>query len=256
MSSNYFVQIWLYFLFLGKTAVDFVLGLEFNFLQNHLKSFSLRKYVNHLVLFNFSYLNRPLVSKTFDISSGAPQSRSFLPLADQREVAKMVDVPGVGRASHLRTGDIWVIYNDSSQILVQSSTTSVVYVSQDGKQEKYARKFVFEVLYPHTVLLARRAIVKTIESVSWISLISKYYQIKVIFYLFYPFILKIGPNNTVRKALCLIACFLASLATSAEAEATATRRATAWNKQRFMFCLLAFLHCLFEAAGAVLMALV
>jgi len=48
----------------------------------------------------------------------------------------MVDVPGVGRASHLRTGDIWVIYNDSSQILVQSSTTSVVYVSQDGKQEK------------------------------------------------------------------------------------------------------------------------
>ena len=48
----------------------------------------------------------------------------------------MVEVPGVGRASHLRTGDIWVIYNDNSQILVQSATTSVVYVSRDGFQEK------------------------------------------------------------------------------------------------------------------------
>lgn len=68
---------------------------------------------------------------------GAPPHRQFLPLADQREVAKVVDVPGVGRASHLRTGDIWVIYQDNSQILVQSSTTSVIYAGQDGVQEKY-----------------------------------------------------------------------------------------------------------------------
>ncbi|CAK8697491.1 unnamed protein product [Clavelina lepadiformis] len=61
------------------------------------------------------------------------------PLADQQKIAKAVEVPGIGRASHLTTGDIWVVYNDKSQILVQSSTTSVVYADPDGVQEKFGQ---------------------------------------------------------------------------------------------------------------------
>uniref|UniRef100_H2Z6T2 Serine/threonine-protein kinase PLK4 n=1 Tax=Ciona savignyi TaxID=51511 RepID=H2Z6T2_CIOSA len=64
---------------------------------------------------------------------------TFAPLADIDQISKSLDVPGVGRASHLCTGDIWVVYQDGSQILMQSATTTVVYANSSGRKEKFGQ---------------------------------------------------------------------------------------------------------------------
>nr|XP_018670432.1 serine/threonine-protein kinase PLK4-like isoform X1 [Ciona intestinalis] len=63
----------------------------------------------------------------------------FTPLADSNQVSKTLEVPGVGRASHLCTGDIWVMYNDRSQILMQSATTTVLYSHPSGRRERFGQ---------------------------------------------------------------------------------------------------------------------
>jgi len=76
-----------------------------------------------------------IIQIAFSASRASP-AVGVAPLADEKQITKSVVIADVGRAAHLCTGDIWVVYNDQSQILVQSSTTTVVYVSPDGRREK------------------------------------------------------------------------------------------------------------------------
>lgn len=53
-------------------------------------------------------------------------------------VTKSVFVQGVGWASQLSTGEVWVQYNDGSQMIVQSSVTSIKYTDSRGTVTRYS----------------------------------------------------------------------------------------------------------------------
>ncbi|XP_039263219.2 serine/threonine-protein kinase PLK4-like isoform X2 [Styela clava] len=69
----------------------------------------------------------------------AHRQLSFVPLANENDVVKSVNIPNIGFASHLRSGDIWVQYHDQSQIMVQSSANKVLYSHPNGKVERFGQ---------------------------------------------------------------------------------------------------------------------
>ncbi|XP_068701948.1 serine/threonine-protein kinase PLK4-like [Montipora foliosa] len=67
--------------------------------------------------------------------SGAQQGALSSPSS---HVIKSVFVQGVGWASQLSTGEVWVQYNDGSQMVVQSSVTSIKYTDSCGTMTRYS----------------------------------------------------------------------------------------------------------------------
>lgn len=53
------------------------------------------------------------------------------------QVIKSVFVQGVGWASQLFSGEVWVQYNDGSQMIIQSSVTSIKYTDSSGMITRY-----------------------------------------------------------------------------------------------------------------------
>lgn len=54
------------------------------------------------------------------------------------QVIKSVFVQGVGWASQLSSGEVWVQYNDGSQMIIQSSVTSIKYTDSNGTITRYS----------------------------------------------------------------------------------------------------------------------
>uniref|UniRef100_UPI00398F5A9F serine/threonine-protein kinase PLK4 isoform X2 n=1 Tax=Pristiophorus japonicus TaxID=55135 RepID=UPI00398F5A9F len=55
------------------------------------------------------------------------------------QVLKSVFVPNVGWASQLISGEVWVQFNDGSQLLVQAGVASVVYTAPQGQAVRYGQ---------------------------------------------------------------------------------------------------------------------
>ncbi|KAM9786807.1 serine/threonine-protein kinase PLK4 [Syngnathus typhle] len=53
------------------------------------------------------------------------------------KVVKSIFVPNVGWASQLTSGEVWVQFNDGSQLLVQDGDSSIKYTSPDGRVTRY-----------------------------------------------------------------------------------------------------------------------
>uniref|UniRef100_A0A3Q3WSZ3 Serine/threonine-protein kinase PLK4 n=1 Tax=Mola mola TaxID=94237 RepID=A0A3Q3WSZ3_MOLML len=53
------------------------------------------------------------------------------------KVIKSIFVPSVGWASQLTSGEVWVQFNDGSQLVVQAGVSCITYTSPDGKITKY-----------------------------------------------------------------------------------------------------------------------
>ncbi|XP_071951441.1 serine/threonine-protein kinase PLK4-like [Antedon mediterranea] len=60
-------------------------------------------------------------------------------IMSQNNVSKSVFVPNVGWASQMSSGEIWVQYNDGSQIIVKSATTTVKYIDVNGKLSRFGQ---------------------------------------------------------------------------------------------------------------------
>ncbi|XP_072110839.1 serine/threonine-protein kinase PLK4 [Mobula birostris] len=55
------------------------------------------------------------------------------------QVLKSVFVPNVGWASQLNNGEVWVQFNDGSQLLVQAGVATVIYTSPQGQSISYGQ---------------------------------------------------------------------------------------------------------------------
>ncbi|XP_072313988.1 serine/threonine-protein kinase PLK4 [Eucyclogobius newberryi] len=53
------------------------------------------------------------------------------------KVVKSIFVPNVGWASQLTSGEVWVQFNDGSQLVVQAGVSCISYTSPDGRVTKY-----------------------------------------------------------------------------------------------------------------------
>ncbi|XP_035274248.1 serine/threonine-protein kinase PLK4 isoform X2 [Anguilla anguilla] len=53
------------------------------------------------------------------------------------KVLKSVFVPNIGWASQLTSGEVWVQFNDGSQLVVQAGVSSIIYTSPDGRTTSY-----------------------------------------------------------------------------------------------------------------------
>ncbi|XP_048851922.1 serine/threonine-protein kinase PLK4 [Brienomyrus brachyistius] len=69
-------------------------------------------------------------------SASLAKSRS-LPSANAGNVLKSVFVPNVGWASQLTSGEVWVQFNDGSQLTVQAGVSSISYTSPEGHTTRY-----------------------------------------------------------------------------------------------------------------------
>ncbi|ESP02150.1 hypothetical protein LOTGIDRAFT_111267 [Lottia gigantea] len=65
----------------------------------------------------------------------------------RQEVVRQMFVPNIGWAAQHGNGEIWVKFNDGSQLSVKSSATTVTYIDQHGKLYKYQKSD----LLPETV---------------------------------------------------------------------------------------------------------
>ncbi|KAJ7392984.1 Serine/threonine-protein kinase plk4 [Desmophyllum pertusum] len=65
-------------------------------------------------------------------------SRQGSTVSPSSQVIKSVFVQGVGWASQLSTGEVWVQYNDGSQMVIQSSVTSIKYTDSQGTITRYS----------------------------------------------------------------------------------------------------------------------
>ncbi|XP_066286299.1 serine/threonine-protein kinase PLK4-like [Branchiostoma lanceolatum] len=70
-----------------------------------------------------------------DANSEKRHLAAGLPSASQ--VVKSTIVQDVGRASQLTSGDIWVQYQDGTQLVVMATSTTVKYVDSSGKLHRY-----------------------------------------------------------------------------------------------------------------------
>jgi len=59
-------------------------------------------------------------------------------LSPSSQVVKSVFVQGIGWASQLSSGEVWIQYNDGSQMVVQSSVTSIKYTDSSGTVTRYS----------------------------------------------------------------------------------------------------------------------
>uniref|UniRef100_A0A3P8UHM1 Serine/threonine-protein kinase PLK4 n=1 Tax=Cynoglossus semilaevis TaxID=244447 RepID=A0A3P8UHM1_CYNSE len=77
------------------------------------------------------------------------------------KVVKSIFVPNVGWASQLTSGEVWVQFNDGSQLVVQAGVSCITYTSPEGKITRYKEneklpEHVKEKLHCLSTILARR----------------------------------------------------------------------------------------------------
>uniref|UniRef100_A0A8C7CIE5 Serine/threonine-protein kinase PLK4 n=1 Tax=Oncorhynchus kisutch TaxID=8019 RepID=A0A8C7CIE5_ONCKI len=58
-------------------------------------------------------------------------------LTDTGKVLKSVFVPNIGWASQLTSGEVWVQFNDGSQLVVQAGVSCIAYTSPEGRTTRY-----------------------------------------------------------------------------------------------------------------------
>ncbi|KAK5857391.1 hypothetical protein PBY51_010641 [Eleginops maclovinus] len=56
---------------------------------------------------------------------------------DTGKVVKSIFVPNVGWASQLTSGEVWVQFNDGSQLVVQAGVSCITYTSPEGRVTRY-----------------------------------------------------------------------------------------------------------------------
>ncbi|KAL4613229.1 serine/threonine-protein kinase PLK4 [Arapaima gigas] len=83
-----------------------------------------------------SYNGSDYTSGTLTKSS-TPLSASQESSAIAGKVLKSVFVPKIGWASQLTNGEVWVQFNDGSQLVVQAGGTSIHYISPEGHTSRY-----------------------------------------------------------------------------------------------------------------------
>ncbi|KAM8833250.1 serine/threonine-protein kinase PLK4 isoform 1-T1 [Synchiropus picturatus] len=72
-----------------------------------------------------------------DFTSASLGKRSSPLRKDTGKVVKSIFVPNVGWASQLTSGEVWVQFNDGSQLVVQAGVSCITYTSPDGRVTRY-----------------------------------------------------------------------------------------------------------------------
>ncbi|KAI1887396.1 hypothetical protein AGOR_G00189870 [Albula goreensis] len=67
----------------------------------------------------------------------SPTSSKKEHVANTGKVLKSVFVPNIGWASQLTSGEVWVQFNDGSQLVVQAGVSSIIYTSPEGRTTSY-----------------------------------------------------------------------------------------------------------------------
>ncbi|XP_048387597.1 serine/threonine-protein kinase PLK4 isoform X2 [Stegostoma tigrinum] len=78
------------------------------------------------------------LTTTSEKNKSAPSTQTVVS-PSPGQVLKSVFVPNVGWASQLISGEVWVQFNDGSQLLVQAGVASVVYTSPQGQAVRYGQ---------------------------------------------------------------------------------------------------------------------
>uniref|UniRef100_A0A8C1FVM8 Serine/threonine-protein kinase PLK4 n=1 Tax=Cyprinus carpio TaxID=7962 RepID=A0A8C1FVM8_CYPCA len=73
-----------------------------------------------------------------DVAKGSsPQSGKDERTVNSGKVLKSIFVPNIGWASQLTTGEVWVQFNDGSQLMVQVGVSCITFTSPDGHITRY-----------------------------------------------------------------------------------------------------------------------
>uniref|UniRef100_A0A8C9Z1D9 Serine/threonine-protein kinase PLK4 n=1 Tax=Sander lucioperca TaxID=283035 RepID=A0A8C9Z1D9_SANLU len=67
----------------------------------------------------------------------ASLSKKSSPVQNTGKVVKSIFVPNVGWASQLTSGEVWVQFNDGSQLVVQAGVSCITYTSPEGRITRY-----------------------------------------------------------------------------------------------------------------------
>uniref|UniRef100_A0A3B4A7Z4 Serine/threonine-protein kinase PLK4 n=1 Tax=Periophthalmus magnuspinnatus TaxID=409849 RepID=A0A3B4A7Z4_9GOBI len=72
-----------------------------------------------------------------DFTTASVNKKHSLPQQNTGKVVKSIFVPNVGWASQLTSGEVWVQFNDGSQLVVQAGVSCISYTSPEGRVTKY-----------------------------------------------------------------------------------------------------------------------
>uniref|UniRef100_UPI0037E8BA8B serine/threonine-protein kinase PLK4 n=1 Tax=Semicossyphus pulcher TaxID=241346 RepID=UPI0037E8BA8B len=67
----------------------------------------------------------------------ASLTKKSSPVQNTGKVVKSIFVPNVGWASQLTSGEVWVQFNDGSQLVVQAGVSCITYTSPEGRITRY-----------------------------------------------------------------------------------------------------------------------
>ncbi|KAK3776149.1 hypothetical protein RRG08_017084 [Elysia crispata] len=81
----------------------------------------------------------PQLRHSLDISASSHYSDSSAPSSSGAgDVVRQLFVPYTGWASLHATGAVWILYNDGTQVGIKSTEPAMIYVDQDGKENRYS----------------------------------------------------------------------------------------------------------------------
>uniref|UniRef100_A0A665WNZ8 Serine/threonine-protein kinase PLK4 n=1 Tax=Echeneis naucrates TaxID=173247 RepID=A0A665WNZ8_ECHNA len=100
---------------------------------------SFADFVSECLLF---YLHFQMISYDGSDFTTASVSKKSSPVRQELvqssgKVVKSIFVPNVGWASQLTSGEVWVQFNDGSQLVVQAGVSCITYTSPEGKITRY-----------------------------------------------------------------------------------------------------------------------
>lgn len=72
-----------------------------------------------------------------DLTTASLSKRTSPLRQDTGKVVKSIFVPNVGWASQLTSGEVWVQFNDGSQLVVQAGVSCITYTSPEGRITRY-----------------------------------------------------------------------------------------------------------------------
>uniref|UniRef100_A0AAV2JGK7 Serine/threonine-protein kinase PLK4 n=1 Tax=Knipowitschia caucasica TaxID=637954 RepID=A0AAV2JGK7_KNICA len=72
-----------------------------------------------------------------DFTTASVNKKHSPPRQNAGKVLKSIFVPNVGWASQLTSGEVWVQFNDGSQLVVQAGVSCISYTSPEGRVTKY-----------------------------------------------------------------------------------------------------------------------
>lgn len=76
-----------------------------------------------------------------DFTTASMSKKSSPVVQSTGKVIKSIFVPNVGWASQLTSGEVWVQFNDGSQLVVQAGVSSITYTSPEGRITTYVIVF-------------------------------------------------------------------------------------------------------------------